>query len=96
MSPSNNAKQGENPLYEDSGKSGTNPLYESGKSAVVKPNAAGTHTQGQETKFKQEFGPVQANKKSTAIEHTGAQPSNGSAPASTGKASKVDSFSIKQ
>jgi hypothetical protein len=83
LSPSNKAGTGENPLYKDGGKSGNNPLYEGKDAANSKPGTGASNAQ-----------PYKDPEDMTTRYRPGNNKTTKAAPG--GKASKVDSLSIKQ
>jgi len=83
LSPSNKAGTAENPLYKDGGKSGNNPLYEGKDAANSKPGTGASNAQ-----------PYKDPEDMTTRYRPGNNKTTKAAPG--GKASKVDSLSIKQ
>ena len=83
LSPSNKAGTGENPLYKDGGKSGNNPLYEGKDAANSKPGTGASNAQPYKDPEDMTTRYRPGNNKTTTAAHGG-------------KASKVDSISIKQ
>jgi hypothetical protein len=83
LSPSNKAGTSENPLYKDGGKSGNNPLYEGKDAANSKPGTGASNAQ-----------PYKDSEDMTTRYRPENNKTTKAAPG--GKASKVDSLSIKQ